>query len=110
MKSRHRREGFWYEGKGSTLPKPVGSEKKWKGRRLFLESLTEIERSISELDGTRNRYKGWSDCRICKRKNGSSDFKLEGWTWPSGFFHYVKEHNVRPSLAFQEFIIGKEVK
>jgi hypothetical protein len=26
------------------------------------------------------------------------------WRWPEGFAHYVEEHNVRPSLAFQMLI------
>lgn len=28
------------------------------------------------------------------------------WEWPSGFEHYVREHNVRPSWAFQSFILA----
>jgi hypothetical protein len=55
-------------------------------------------------------YRGSSTCRICGIRNGYREFNIAGWQWPSGFRHYIEAHNVRPSLAFQEFIIGDWIK
>ena len=98
------REGFWGSGRGSLLPMPQASETKWKGRALFLKRLHILQESG---DTRAAHYKGWSTCRICGCNNGSVEFTREGWRWPAGFIHYVEEHNVRPSLAFQEFVIGE---
>jgi hypothetical protein len=97
------REGYWYTGKGSLLPKPVPNEKPWKGKKLFLKWLAK-----RESEAYKEHFKGSSKCRVCGKKNGSASFQLLGWQWPSGFAHYVREHNVRPSLAFQEFILGSK--
>ena len=57
-------------------------------------------------------YKGWSNCRVCEQQNGSTEYVLEfmesKWEWPVGFLHYVEKHNVRPSQAFQEFIMAAD--
>jgi hypothetical protein len=29
---------------------------------------------------------------------------LNDWVWPSGYKHYIEDHEVQPSLAFQEFV------
>lgn len=55
------------------------------------------------------RYKGSSTCRCCGNTNGSGDYKSDGWVWPEGLHHYIAKHNVRPSLAFQEFILGRQI-
>jgi len=101
MKLLHR-EGFWYSKYYKYLPKPVPREKPWKGKKEFLKAL----QMIGELAKIKY-YKGWSNCRICGCKNGSTECEFNGWVWPSGLKHYIEEHNVRPSLAFQEFVLGK---
>lgn len=100
------REGFWYSEHSPYLPKPVPREKAWKGKREFLTALAEKE---SSPDANSTQYRGWSTCRICGCNNGSSDYELDGWLWPVGYSHYVEEHNVRPSLAFQEFILDYQI-
>ena len=102
------REGFWAGGSepgSNLLPRPITAEKAWKGKRVFLKALTYIEQSTQVHA---EHYKDWSTCRVCEMINGSQDFRFESmnitWKWPSGYTHYVKIHNVRPSLAFQEFI------
>lgn len=98
-----RREGFWgnrHDG-ASLLPMPASSDGSWLGKAMFLTKLEEIEEKLVPL-----QYRGFSTCRICGVINGSQEYEKDGWVWPSGFAHYVKEHNVRPSLAFQEFILG----
>jgi hypothetical protein len=100
------REGFWRtEDKGSRLPMPIPRDKPWKGKREFLAALDNAQLHAKSL-----HCKGWSTCRLCKRKNGTVTFQLGDWEWPSGYAHYVLKHNVRPSLAFQEFILGETLK
>ena len=103
------REGYWTTGEDSDLPSPVARE--WAGRERFLARLTEIETTINEVHPDQiGRFRGFSHCRICEKRNGSTDFTYGSWNWPSGYRHYIQEHGVRPSLAFEEFIIGERVK
>jgi len=78
---------------------------KWLGRREFMDALTKVQNSKKvEIEA----FRGHSKCRICGAKNGHEEFVLKigkiEWRWPSGFLHYVEEHNVRPGLAFQMLI------
>lgn len=99
------REGFWSTSRKSTiLPFPIENEKAWKGKKAFLEKLKALESKAGQ-----RRYKGWSTCRLCGKHNGSTDYRAQGWVWPEGFKHYVEDHNVRPSLAFQEMVMGARV-
>ncbi len=100
----NRREGFWASEHEPNLPK-VSEGEPWAGIEEFLHLLEITERSAKRIT-----YRGWSYCRICNEANGSCEFYVDGWTWPSGYRHYIQDHNVRPSSAFQEFILGKEVK
>lgn len=95
------REGFWRSEREPTLPSPHGLDKPWKGKRKFLAALAKVEKRAHA-----SHYKGSSNCRICDKRNGSATYEYDGWQWPSGYRHYVEVHNVRPSLAFQEFILG----
>lgn len=103
-----RREGFWTTGADSQLAIPRRKAKPWSGHRRFLDALAEVERSIPPHQVLTTP--GFSTCRICIKKNGSHEYVHQGWTWPSGFSHYAEVHLVRPSLAFEEFIIGEHLK
>lgn len=97
------REGYWANEHNTKLPIPQGSIFAWDGQEKFLVHLDRIEALAKRV-----AYRGFSVCRLCKKGNGSEDFTYQGWTWPSGYAHYIRDHNVRPSLAFQEFILGEE--
>lgn len=101
-----RREGFWNDKRDSypELPMPIESSEPWKGKKEFLSALDELEGSLR-----RRPYRGWSDCRCCGVHNGTADYEHDGWKWPEGFRHYVASHNIRPSLAFQEMVLGKYI-
>ncbi len=101
-----RREGFWHSGKRSQLPKPVPREKPWVGKGQFVTALKRLEGYVRKTNPPQ-MCKGSSKCRCCGEKNGSFTYRHAGWAWPSGFLHYVEKHNVRPSLSFQEFVIGE---
>ncbi|HLG28283.1 MAG TPA: hypothetical protein VI423_10900 [Paenisporosarcina sp.] len=49
-------------------------------------------------------YKGWSDCRVCGKPNGSTELTDGEYVWPSGYHHYVAHHDVRPPSEFIEHI------
>jgi hypothetical protein len=55
-------------------------------------------------------YKGWSNCRICGRMNGSEEyvFRINGvkFRFPSGLMHYYTDHNVKPSPEFKAAIMS----
>lgn len=96
------REGFWASSDGDKqLPTPVATS--WGGRTDWLRALTRAERKAHS-----KAYKGMSTCRVCSSVNGSEEFTLDvdgnTWKWPSGYRHYIVKHQVRPSLAFEEFI------
>jgi len=95
------REGFWFSQQEPWLPMPVESHEKWPGQHIFLEKLANLEATLTPM-----HYKGPSRCRICGCSNGSSEYELSVWRWPQGLGHYIEKHNVRPSLAFQEFVMG----
>lgn len=105
MKAVHNREGFWYSHEEPGLPRPVAEDWPWPGQDEFLSALEKVEEKASIT-----RYRGWSTCRLCGKPNGTATFASGKWQWPQGFRHYVQDHNVRPSLAFQEFILGREVE
>ena len=105
------REGFWrqYERRNdkddyARYPWPMATDIAWLGKREFLIALRALEQTAMKI-----RYKGHSSCRICGKSNGSVEHKANGWLWPEGYIHYVEEHNVRPSLAFQEMVLVREV-
>ncbi len=101
------REGFFHSKDEPELPKACGSTSTWKGRKAFLTALGRVEASSMVHE---KHYKGDSKCRCCGTKNGSAENSLRYfgmmWIWPGGFRHYVELHNLRPSLAFQEFILA----
>jgi hypothetical protein len=99
------REGFWYGPHEPFLPMPVANTEDWPGRTRFLSKLMKLEEKL-DAEGNVTAYRGFSVCRICGKGNGSEEFRHKGWIWPSGLSHYVAEHNVRPSLAFMEMVMG----
>lgn len=97
-----KREGFWYSKDEPNLPKPVPNSEPFDEQGEFLSRLAKKEKTASQT-----QYRGWSTCRLCKKMNGSCEFSSGGWTWPEGYSHYVKVHNVRPSDEFFTFITRK---
>lgn len=98
------REGFW-KGDDIELPWPIENNDEWHRKEKFLKCLAVVQSSAVQ-----KHYRGFSTCRCCKQPNGSSEYVHAGWTWPSGFKHYIEEHRVRPSLAFEEMILREGEK
>lgn len=109
------REGFWKWEKHPLLPMPVEGTP-WEGQQEFTSALAGLQDAIvsgklkgSDLFQRYSTYRGMSHCRLCNCRNGNGTFFYGDWEWPDGYIHYVVAHCVRPSLAFQEFILGKEL-
>lgn len=49
-------------------------------------------------------YRGWSMCRVCDKPNGSGEFAHAGFTWPSGYVHYIEEHGINPPDDFIDMV------
>lgn len=98
-------EGFWYSKYSPEFPKPKPGPE-WKNKDKFIEKLTNLEERLE-----RKRapyivfYRGYSNCRCCNKFNGTAEFHYKGWCWPTGFMHYVKDHEIKPSDEFIEFIL-----
>lgn len=98
-------EGYWRQSEtegSSELPWPVAASGPWEGKEAFLLAL-----EVEEDRLTPKRYRGSSQCRLCRVTNGSGEYTADGWTWPSGLHHYVPSHNVKPSKEFIAFILGR---
>lgn len=90
-------EGFWTE-----TNRPNKNGRHWKAKKDFLRVLSYVE----QTHAAKKTYRGFSRCRVCGNRNGSEEFSLEGWTWPSGYSHYVKQHDHKPTKLFLAFIKG----
>lgn len=98
------KEGFWDE---YNKPMPFCGE--WK-REEFIDKLYKVQRD-RYIDV--NSYRGFSICRVCDRGNGSEEFVLEDkntiYIWPSGYLHYIKNHKIKPTNKFIEFVMNYTV-
>ena len=86
-----RREGYWKTSGDSLLPNPVARDKPWLCKTASLPPMEAVQKEAHA-----SVWKGVSTCRLCGGRNGAADYALNGWQWPSGFYHYVEAHNMRP--------------
>lgn len=88
-----------------SYPWPVSESKKWKGKKKneFLRKLFQVEQKAKEW-----RYSGHSNCRFCSIRNGSGEFDYKNFLWPSGYSHYIEEHDVFPDLDFYNMIMNDQ--
>lgn len=91
--------GYWKTSYLPKLPMPVAQDKKWLGQDIFIKKLEVVQKRAMV-----KKYKGFSSCRICKIPNGTNEYYYKDWVWPSGYIHYLKDHNVRLPIKFKDFI------
>jgi hypothetical protein len=77
-------------------------QKNGLGRKLFLQSL-----DLVETEAERIAYRGYSLCRLCGCMNGFEGLRLVEWEWPTGYRHYVVNHDMQPSSDFEVFILSR---
>jgi hypothetical protein len=56
--------------------------------------------------GQMKHYFGISMCRICNKPNGCSEYSIDGFVWPSGYIHYLQNHNVMCEPIFKNYLIS----
>mmetsp|Transcript_16320 Transcript_16320/g.25353 ORF Transcript_16320/g.25353 Transcript_16320/m.25353 type:complete len:128 (-) Transcript_16320:49-432(-) len=103
-----------------TLGFPSLSQQKESGqahkKKQFLTALSALEEAefIEKI-----AYRGLSPCRLCDELNGNAEYVLqpkyqvmeEGQKeerevcWPSGYHHYLQEHDVIPSKQFYDVVM-----
>ena len=102
------KEGFWCENlKDTTYPLPKPAETRVEQK--FIDKFKKVIDSNNTQGLTAlTEYLGCSTCRICKKRNGNQEYTITSdhmvFKVPSGFTHYLEEHNVHPSKEFREFI------
>ena len=96
--------GYWKRIKSekSDLPWPIENSftLSEEEKEVFLK---ELKRKESKSGIT--RYRGISLCRICEQTNGNAEYSLDDWCWPSGYMHYIQEHDVQPDEEFYKWIM-----
>ncbi|MGI9422723.1 MAG: hypothetical protein ACR2PA_05990 [Hyphomicrobiaceae bacterium] len=92
------REGFWSRDPNAQ-PWPVANIAPWEGQEDFLADLMRVEARVIPLS-----FRGWSNCRLCSKPNGSREYRTDDAEWPEGLWHYVADHNVKPSQEFVDYI------
>lgn len=88
-------EGFW-----SLNGPPISHKEPMKDRASFLGKLKNVELNHAQV----TRFRGWKACEICRKANGSSEYTCGGYTWPSGYAHYIQDHNIHPTEGFVQMI------
>lgn len=53
------------------------------------------------------QWRGSSNCRLCGKSNGSTCKGDDIYIFPSGFAHYVEEHDVKPPRTFIDHVKRK---
>lgn len=98
------RWGFWKEEEDTKgLDPRAFVDPNWdvRARQAMVERL---QASICHT-----QYRGWSECRMCGIKNGSTDDTLDGTVvWPSGLSHYIEVHDVRPPQWFVNHVMSHD--
>ena len=70
----------------------------------IIQLLEEKEEYCRQTSNVTN-YFGCSFCRICQKPNGADEYRMDEFVWPSGYLHYLKEHNVQIDMLFQNFLL-----
>lgn len=101
--------GFWRNTKTEVSDLPWPGEENWKQwkqcRSRFIKRLKLLEERARSKS-----YKGFSKCRVCKCINGTSDMMYKNYTWPSGYRHYIEEHDECPPFNFWKFVVTNTLK
>jgi hypothetical protein len=103
------RIGFWKDINNPSYPNPsdLVSVQFWdymKKKGLFYEFLYKLKTRSYTLA----RYRGWSTCRICGAKLGSTDEHIAKYVFPNMIDHYIVEHNVLYPDWFINEVLGRK--
>lgn len=102
------RVGFWRSVHEPSLPVPV------ENSGVNTDKVLDLVQSLmtpGREDVKRESYRGFSNCRICGIRNGNSEYtwytNKEIVIFPSGYIHYLKDHNVKIDPKFEQLLTEK---
>jgi len=107
-------EFFWRDDRrksindsnGKLLPFPIHNNKQWNEEDVFLSQLENVQRLITG-DKKFQPYdkEHYKDCMICGKKNIIIGlYSINNIRWETGMKHYIRKHNIKPSIEFMDFI------
>lgn len=112
-------EGVWREARnkfvkdsyGKPFPYPDRSKKKWILADAFVKNLQLIEDKLDKEKKYYTFHNGKTmDCLFKDKKNVATKiYKLGNVYWEDSLTHYIKEHNVKPSTEFINYILSRTV-
>lgn len=94
--------GYWRRKEDSEedLPWP-------KEGRLPLETKQKIASYLKNGE-EHHAYRGWSNCRICGKMNGSVCMTNGEFVYPEGYAHYILDHNIEPDVRLLTKVLTME--
>jgi hypothetical protein len=86
------------------------NQKNWGSQFFFLDKIAKVNNLI-ELKKQNNVIHGEKkNCLLCEKQNISDKlFALDNYIWNEDIIHYVKEHNIKPSDKFLDFIFDLDI-
>lgn len=84
--------GYWGWELEKDLPMPVADT----ARPDQAEVIAKLKVLMS--GGYWQQYRGWSNCRLCGKQNGSKELEIirgdTKYRIPEGYLHYLEDHHV----------------
>lgn len=97
-----------YDSEGRLFPWPKLG-KSWQNQNMFLTKLNDTMIHLRRKNKF-EKYPKAKNCHICKKRNVSTGlFTLNNIRWEDGLYHYIKEHNIKPSDQFIDFIFRYQI-
>ncbi len=92
------------------LPYPKQRDK-WQNQDIFLEKLDETEKHLNRSNKfIKDRANVKKACIICGKPGITTGmYESNKIRWESGLSHYIKDHNVRPSEEFIDYIFRFQI-
>lgn len=89
--------GFWKGcGKWTQVPVPNSAT---IDQKEIIKKIKYVQKFAQKT-----AYRGLSPCRICQCYNGCEEYAIDGFVWPSGYLHYLEDHNVAVDEDFAKYI------
>lgn len=105
-------ESYWrdskdekiYDSLDKQLPWPTPEKVEWQNAELFITKLQEIEKYLLKKEKFK-KYDEPKSCLLCNAKNITTGyFIVNNIIWEDGLIHYIKNHNIKPSNEFVDYI------
>ncbi len=91
-------DNIWYG-------RPVPNWEGWNDKELYTTFIDNLRKKLQRSE--EENYRGWSDCRICGKKNGESEYIIDNkYIVPEGYLHYIINHKIQPHKWFFDYIIS----